>query len=110
MSSEHQRSARQFRWQSARINLRFLRANPAATQKFRTLLDALHERLAVAVPGLVLNGHPTERLPNTLHISFPGGLLLRLVRRAIPVLAQWAAYLRRRGAMRIGRVVQSGFR
>ena len=24
------------------------------------------------VPGLHLNGHPTERLPNTLNVSFPG--------------------------------------
>jgi cysteine desulfurase len=38
----------------------------------RTLRDRLHERLAAAVPDLVLNGHPTERLPNTLHVSFPG--------------------------------------
>ena len=45
---------------------------PAATEKLRVLRDALHERLATAVPGLVLNGHPTERLPNTLHVSFPG--------------------------------------
>ncbi|MCK9200140.1 MAG: cysteine desulfurase [Gallionella sp.] len=45
---------------------------PAATEKLRMLRDALHERLATAVPGIVLNGHPTERLPNTLHVSFPG--------------------------------------
>lgn len=45
---------------------------PAATQKLRTLRDALHEGLAATVPGLVLNGHPVERLPNTLHVSFPG--------------------------------------
>jgi len=45
---------------------------PAATEKLRVLRDALHERLATAVPGLVLNGHPVERLPNTLHVSFPG--------------------------------------
>ncbi len=34
--------------------------------------DALHRRLAEAIPGLTLNGHPDERLPNTLHVSFPG--------------------------------------
>jgi cysteine desulfurase len=45
---------------------------PAATEKLRSLRDALHERLAAAVAGLTLNGHPTERLPNTLHVSFPG--------------------------------------
>ena len=45
---------------------------PAATQKLRLLRDALHQRLAATVPGLMLNGHPSERLPNTLHVSFPG--------------------------------------
>jgi len=45
---------------------------PAATEKLRALRDALHERLAAAVPGLMLNGHPSERLPNTLSVSFPG--------------------------------------
>jgi cysteine desulfurase len=45
---------------------------PAATEKLRLLRDALHARLAAAVPGLLLNGHPTERLPTTLHVSFPG--------------------------------------
>jgi len=45
---------------------------PAATEKLRALRDALHQRLAAAVPGLMLNGHPTERLPTTLHLSFPG--------------------------------------
>ena len=44
---------------------------PAATEKLRALRDLLHERLAAAVPGLMLNGHPTERLPTTLHVSFP---------------------------------------
>jgi len=32
----------------------------------------LHRRLAVDVPSLQLNGHPEFRLPNTLHVSFPG--------------------------------------
>jgi cysteine desulfurase len=45
---------------------------PATTHKLQKLRDTLHERLAATVPGLVLNGHPVERLPNTLHVSFPG--------------------------------------
>lgn len=45
---------------------------PVTAQKLRKLRDALHERLAATVPGLVLNGHPVERLPNTLHVSFSG--------------------------------------
>ncbi len=36
------------------------------------LRDRLHGQLAAAIPGLRLNGHLTERLPNTLNISFPG--------------------------------------
>ncbi len=38
----------------------------------RALRDALHTRLSDAIPGLVLNGHPSERLPGTLNVSFPG--------------------------------------
>ena len=45
---------------------------PHATQHLATLRDDLHHRLAAAVPGLMLNGHPELRLPNTLHVSFPG--------------------------------------
>lgn len=45
---------------------------PATMVKLRALRDALHEKLMAAVPSLVLNGHPSERLPNTLHVSFPG--------------------------------------
>jgi cysteine desulfurase len=38
-------------------------------------LTALRERLwraLQAVPGVLLNGHPTERLPGTLNVAFPG--------------------------------------
>ena len=34
--------------------------------------DQLHAVLVRDVPGLALNGHPQHRLPNTLHVSFPG--------------------------------------
>lgn len=34
--------------------------------------DVLHARLREAIPDLHLNGHETERLPNTLNLSFPG--------------------------------------
>ncbi len=37
------------------------------------LRDLLHERLSCALPGRVhLNGHPTERLPNTLNVTIEG--------------------------------------
>jgi len=46
-------------------------------------LAALHQR----IPGIFLNGHPSERLPNNLNVSFPGldaeTLLLALDRAGI---------------------------
>ncbi len=40
--------------------------------QFQTLRDRLQALLQEGWPSLVLNGHPTERLPNTLNVSFPG--------------------------------------
>ena len=55
---------------------------PDATMHLSRLRDALYQHLQDAIPGLALNGHPVERLPNTLHLSFPkvsGRELLKLV-------------------------------
>ena len=41
----------------------------AASQEMRDRLQGL---LFEGIEGLVLNGHPTERLPNTLNVSVPG--------------------------------------
>ncbi len=40
--------------------------------RLRGLRDDLWHRLRSQIPGLALNGHPTERLPNTLNLRFPG--------------------------------------
>jgi len=45
---------------------------PGSTEKLLGLRERLHHALAEGVPGLRLNGHPKERLPNTLHVTFPG--------------------------------------
>ena len=45
---------------------------PAAQVRLRTLRDRLHQLLQENIPALRLNGHASERLPNTLHVSFPG--------------------------------------
>jgi cysteine desulfurase len=42
-----------------------------ATQ-IRPLRDTLHQALVARIPDAGLNGHPKERLPNTLNLSFPG--------------------------------------
>jgi len=36
------------------------------------LRDRLRAGLAAAIPGMKVNGHPTDVLPNTLNVSFPG--------------------------------------
>ena len=41
-------------------------------QNMKTLRDRLQELLFDGLDGIVLNGHPDDRLPNTLNISFPG--------------------------------------
>jgi cysteine desulfurase len=46
--------------------------NPGHTQQLCLLRDQLHARLTEAIPGILLNGHPDQRLPNTLNLSFPG--------------------------------------
>lgn len=43
-----------------------------ATQQLHAMRERLWQRLSKGVPGLLLNGHPEHRLPNTLHVSFPG--------------------------------------
>ncbi|NMG32641.1 cysteine desulfurase family protein [Aromatoleum evansii] len=60
---------------------------PEAGGRLRGLRDRLHEALARSVPGLVLNGHPDERLPNTLHLSFPGVTGRALLEAAAEVVA-----------------------
>jgi cysteine desulfurase len=40
--------------------------------RVRSLRDELWGRLRAAIPAIALNGHPTERLPNTLSVRFPG--------------------------------------
>jgi cysteine desulfurase len=45
---------------------------PQVGPHLKMMRDRLHHRLLAGVPGLLLNGHPEERLPNTLHVSFPG--------------------------------------
>ena len=42
------------------------------TQQTRQLRDQLQALLSEAIPGILLNGHPEQRLPNTLNLSFPG--------------------------------------
>lgn len=42
------------------------------SRRLASLRDRLHELLSAKPGGVKLNGHPTERLPNTLNLSFEG--------------------------------------
>lgn len=54
--------------EAARLACQYL---PAAGENLRIMRDRLHALLQTEIPGLILNGHPIYRLPNTLHVSFP---------------------------------------
>lgn len=60
---------------------------PQAASHLRELRDQLHALLIEAIPGLILNGHPAQRLPNTLHVSFPGASGRRLLDQASHIVA-----------------------
>jgi cysteine desulfurase len=45
---------------------------PLYESQVRPLRDRLYEAIRSGIPDAVLNGHPGERLPNTLNVSFPG--------------------------------------
>lgn len=48
------------------------RLRDGGTERMTTLTQALFARLQSAIPDIVLTGHPTARLPNTLNVLFPG--------------------------------------
>lgn len=48
------------------------RRTPEDRERVRTLRDSLQRAILERVPSAVLNGHPSERLPNTLNLGFPG--------------------------------------
>jgi cysteine desulfurase len=59
----------------------------AQADRVRLLRDRLHYLLQEAIPDLVLNGPPVERLPNTLNVSIPGILGREVLERAPEVAA-----------------------
>jgi cysteine desulfurase len=52
-----------------------------------SLRDHFHERLKALVEGVSLNGHPVERLPNTLNVSFRGVIGAELLERTPEIAA-----------------------
>jgi len=64
------------------------RSLPEATHRLQSLSERLWERLHGALgDGIVRNGHPTQRLPNTLNVSFLGQTGAELLARVPEVAA-----------------------
>ncbi len=61
---------------------------PAATQRLQQLRDRLWDRLRAALGDKIsLNGHPEQRLPNTLNVNFVGHVGAALLERTPEVAA-----------------------
>lgn len=64
----------------------------SSPQRQAALRDVLHGRLRRAFPGRVtLNGHPEQRLPNTLNISIEGVIAPRVLELATGLAASTAS-------------------
>ena len=47
------------------------RLRSAESSRLTALRDFFIDRLLKKIPNAMLNGHPTERLPNNVHVSIP---------------------------------------
>jgi cysteine desulfurase len=61
---------------------------PAATERLRQLRERLWSKLREALgERVVLNGHPEQRLPNTLNVSFLGHIGSEVLQRTPDIAA-----------------------
>ncbi|MDO9566987.1 MAG: cysteine desulfurase family protein [Candidatus Desulfaltia sp.] len=51
------------------------------TPRIAALRDRLHDKIVSAISEAALNGHPDNRLPNTLNLSFPGQTGEKILKR-----------------------------
>lgn len=58
---------------------RIVTRSDAQRSQMAILRDELQRRLEARIPGLLVNGAPDARLPNTLHVSLPTGSARALV-------------------------------
>ena len=75
----------------------------AEAAQLTALRDELWARIRAQIPDVRLNGHPTERLPNTLNVSFPRieaeSALMLLDRRGLRGLHRLGLQLRGPGGL-----------
>ncbi len=63
----------------------------AGNREIASLRDRLFESLRAAIDGVELNGHPDERLPNTLNVSFAGVIGAELLEQTPEIAASTGA-------------------
>jgi cysteine desulfurase len=75
------------------------------TGRIRSLRDSLEKKITETIPDVKVNGHPEQRLPNTLNISFRGVyvelLLAELDRNGVAVSAGSACSAESREVSRV---------
>lgn len=80
---------------------------PQATHKLRKLRDRLWDRLQSGLgERVVLNGHPEQRLPNTLNVNFVGHIGADLL-LAVPRIAASTGSACHEGAITLSPVLQA---
>lgn len=79
----------------------------ATMQQLKTLRDRLHDGLQSRFKALRLNGHPENRLPNTLNVSFPNVDAHQLLLRLADTLAASAGSACHSGDISISPVLQA---
>jgi len=83
------------------------RSLPQARERLRHLRDRLWDRLRDALgEAVVLNGHPDERLPNTLNVNFVGRVGAELL-QAVPEVAASTGSACHEGAVCLSPVLQA---
>jgi cysteine desulfurase len=75
------------------------------SERLRSLRDDLWRRLSTEIPEIRLNGHPEERLPNTLNVSFPGVRGSAVLARATEIAASTGAACHEGGAETPSRIL-----
>jgi len=80
---------------------------PQATQRLRQLRDRLWEKLRVGLgERVILNGHPDERLPNTLNVNFAGHTGAELLQK-VPEIAASTGSACHEGSVCLSPVLQA---
>lgn len=83
------------------------RSLPEATVRLSRLRDRLWEKLRTALgERVLLNGHPEQRLPNTLNVNFVGQVGAQLL-RDVPEIAASTGSACHEGAVRLSPVLEA---